>query len=256
MKRLLLTTLCLLVVPACSSDDPVGPIGATGGDLDAVLTAAGKVVPPEEERDDITKTEEVRDGARYISETHDAVEHLDSVVYLGLNDDVIWPGSMVRGDQAQSYTYVPISAPRAPITLSISLEGTGLTGSLSEEVADPTLSKVRQGISALVGRALDQEVSVPAQVDWDYKEVLSASQASTFVGADISYGAGSLETAFNWAEQTSKTRIMAKYTQVYYSIDMDTPSSPQALFTAGTTKGELARAMPPGSRPPETGRFR
>ena len=159
MKRLLLTTLCLLVVPACSSDDPVGPIGATGGDLDAVLTAAGKVVPPEEERDDITKTEEVRDGARYISETHDAVEHLDSVVYLGLNDDVIWPGSMVRGDQAQSYTYVPISAPRAPITLSISLEGTGLTGSLSEEVADPTLSKVRQGISALVGRALDQEVS-------------------------------------------------------------------------------------------------
>ena len=197
MKRGLILILVALLLPACSSDDPTAP-PMTTSDFDAVMDAAGKVVPPETERHEITTTEEVRDGKRYTYEMHDAVENLENVVYLGLNDDVIWPGNMVKGTEAQSYVYIPISAPRAPITLSISLEGTGFGGSLSEEVTDPKLSTVRQGISTLVGRALDQQVSVPAQVDWSYEEVHSSSQMSMFVGADIGYGLGSLETAFDW----------------------------------------------------------
>lgn len=249
MKHCIILLFCLLIVPACSSDDPLAPTGLTGNDFDAVMDAAGKVVPPETERHDITTNEEVRDGNRYTYEMHDAVENLENVVYLGLNDDVIWPGNMVKGSEAQSYVYIPISAPRAPVTLSISLEGTGFSGSLSEEVTDPRLSTVRQGISTLVGRALDQHVSVPAQVDWSYEEVHSSSQMSMYVGADIGYGLGSLETAFDWNQQHSSTRIMAKYTQVYFSIDMDTPSDPRALFSPDITRADLARAIPPGSMP-------
>ncbi len=250
MKSLfLLLPLCLLV-PACSEDDPTAPAPdpVPQTTLDAVLQEAGMVSPLAAERDDVTTAEEVEGDFRYIYETHDAVENLDSVTCLGLNDDVIWPGSLVRGDQAYNYVYEPIMAPRAPITLSISLEGAGVSG-LSEVVTSPMLSTVRQGIANLVTRALEGNASVPAQVDWDYQQVYSASQMSLFVDADVTYGAGSLAASFNWDESSTTNKIMAKYTQIYYSVDMDTPADARAVLAADISEAQLRAAFPSGSRP-------
>ena len=56
-------------------------------------------------------------------------------------------------------------------------------------------------------------------------------------------------TRFDWGSTTRKNKIIAKYQQLYYTIDMDTPSSPAAVFAASNTLEGLKSAIPPGSCP-------
>jgi thiol-activated cytolysin len=248
---LLLFLLLLILLPACSSDDdPTGPPVIRDDEFATILQTAGKVEPLGEEHDTIIDISEEEDnGFRYTYETHDAIDNLESVVYLGLNDDIVWPGNMVKGDHAHQFVYEPIMAPRDPMTMSISMESSSIGGDLSEVVADPSLSSVRQGINNLVDRVFQENTFVPAQVDFSYQQVYSCSQMNLFVGVDVSYGAGNLESAFNWDEAEETTKIMAKYQQVYYSIDLDTPASPRDLFADDITESQLEAALPPGSRP-------
>ena len=252
--RLLLFALLVAAVfllASCSSDnDPTGPQSIRGDEFQQIINEAGVVQPLGEEHDTIIETTEEEDnGFRYTYEVHDALENLESVVYLGLNDDIVWPGNMVRGDQAHQFVYEPITAPRGPFTMSISLESSFTGGDLSETVTEPNLHNVRQGINNMVQRVFTENTYVPAQVDFEYQQVHSRSQMNLFVGVDVSYGAGSLESAFNWDESSETNKIMAKYQQVYYSIDLDTPASARSLFSDDITQEELAGALPAGSSP-------
>lgn len=249
MKRWIILLAIGLLLPACSSDDPAGPDPVPQSTIDAILADAGTIPTLGDDQDEMSSTSEVDGDYRYTYEHHDAIENLENVTCLGLNDDVIYPGSLVRGDLAYSYVYSPIVVPRAPITLSISLEGAGGALDLAEVVNAPALASVRQGVSNLVGRALEANVTAPAQVDFSYQQVHSASQMSLFVDADIAYGAGDLSTSFDWNESSTSTKIMAKYTQIYYSIDMNTPASPRAVLGEDMTEEEIRAAFPAGSQP-------
>ncbi|MHB8962573.1 MAG: thiol-activated cytolysin family protein, partial [Saccharofermentanales bacterium] len=217
----------------------------------SLLNVAGKVVPLGTEKDEIVgqPTTEEKGDFRYTYEKHDVVDNVDSIVYLGLNDDVIWPGSLVKGTQAQDFVYVPISVDRAPITLSISLEGATTGTSITKVVNDPRLSTVRQGISDLLKSAIVGSTRVPAKVEFKYAQVYSESQLSLAVGADVSYGAGSLKTKFNWDSTTKKNKIIASYRQIYYSIDMDTPKSAYEIFAPSMSLDEIESAIQSGSMP-------
>lgn len=248
MKILPVLIFLCLALAACSSD-PAGPDPVPAGTIDQILEAAGKVQTLGAEHNTVADSTAVNGNYRYYYEKHDALENLENITCLGLNDDVIWTGSLVRGEHAYDYVYEPIIVPRSPLTLSISLEGTGGGIPLSEVVPEPNLASVRQGVSNLVARVLEADVSPPAQVDWSYQQVHSASQMSLFVDADISYGAGDLSSSFNWDQSSATTKMVAKYTQVYYSIDMTTPGSPTAVLGSGMTEAEIRAAFPPGSQP-------
>ncbi len=239
---------CVLGLVACS-DNPTVPEDHSDK-LASLLIEAGRVVPLGDEHDTVVETTTEEDnGFRYTYEVHDALENLESVVYLGLNDDIIWPGNMVRGDQAHQFVYEPITAPRAPFTMSISMESSAIGGDLSEVVQDPRLSTVRQGINNLVDRVFEENTHVPAQIDFSYQQVYSSSQMNIFVGVDVSYGAGELQSSFNWDDYEETTKIVAKYQQVYYSIDLDTPAAPIDLFADDISVAQLEAALPTGSMP-------
>lgn len=70
-----------------------------------------------------------------------------------------------------------------------------------------------------------------------------------FVQADVSYGAGSLDTRFDWSSTSKKNKIMVKYKQIYYSIDIDTPQKPSDFIDPSVTTTEISTAMPAGSMP-------
>jgi hypothetical protein len=238
----------ILTLTMCEKDPLKDPL--TEADIMSILQDAGKVVPVADDKDEIIESSsEESGGYRYTYEKHDVVDNLESIVYLGLNDDVIWPGNMVKGDRAHDFIYEPISIDRAPVTLSISLESSSTGSSIVQTVDDPKLSTIRQGISDLLKTAVTASTKVPAKVEFSYQQVFSASQMSLFIGADISYGAGDLDTQFNWEQASSKTRIMAKYRQIYYSIDIDVPESPLEFLDPSLAKEDVAAAIGPGSRP-------
>ena len=204
--------LLLWVAVGCSDDDPTGPNGATPQDVSQVLEQAGMVEPLGAEKDEIIDTQTEEEGDyRYTYETHDVVDNIDSIVYLGLNDDIVWPGNLVRGDQIHNFVYEPINVDRAPVTLSISLESSSTGESITRDVSNPRLSTVRQGISDLLKDAIVGDTYVPAKVEFNHQQVYNETHMDLYVGADVSYGAGSLSTSFNWQSQTKQTKIVAKY---------------------------------------------
>jgi hypothetical protein len=70
-----------------------------------------------------------------------------------------------------------------------------------------------------------------------------------FVGADVSYGGGNLDTKFNWDSTTKKNKIIASYKQIYYSIDIDTPTCPADFFAASMEVDDIKEALPNGAKP-------
>ncbi|TLN01464.1 hypothetical protein FDZ74_15800, partial [bacterium] len=121
--------------------------------------------------------------------------------------------------------------------------------SISGTVAAPSLSSMRQGIANVLKRAIGPATKLPARADFAKEEVFSESQMNAKFGAAVSYGAGSLQTDFSWDSQKQMTRLVAKYTQVYFTVDVDTPASPASFFDPTTPVASIQAAMPPGSMP-------
>ena len=255
-SNLLLTIL--LIVSCSTPTPPPTPIPPTATPSPADKTTITQIVKdackvePTVEKDEVTSETKVSDDGktRYIYETHNVVENIDSITYLGLNDDIIWPGNLVRGDKANNFVYEPIAVERAPIILSISLESSTSAGPcLSQRVDDPKLSTVRQGISDLLKKAVTDKTRVPAKVEFSYQRVYHQSQMKLILGTDVKYGAGKLNANFNWDSTTKKTKILARYRQIYYSVDVDIPVNPASFIVPSMTDDELRAAMPPGSSP-------
>jgi hypothetical protein len=135
------------------------------------------------------------------------------------------------------------------VTLSVSLEGAGGQGKLSRQVADPKLSEIRQGIQDLLSQAVSPGTTVPARVDYREQRVSNVSHMSMFLAADVKYGEGSLSTRFDWSSTARRNKIIAKYTQIYYTVDVDPPAGAEALFAPSVTPEQVTAALPPGSLP-------
>ncbi|MCB0552910.1 MAG: thiol-activated cytolysin family protein [Phaeodactylibacter sp.] len=243
----LLCLLGILLFATCHKEDNIVLVNPT--DILELLTQADKVDPPAVKDEILSTWTEDKDGYRYTYEKHDVIENLENVTYLGLNDDVIWPGNLVKGNHVQDFVYEPISVDRAPITLSLNLESSSTGSSLYHEVTNPKLSTIRQGISDLLKKAIVADTKVPAKADFRVQQVFSQSQMNLAIGADLSYAGASFSSQFNWDEGNTSTKIMAKYWQLYYSVDIDIPQTPAGFFDPDVTMDELKTAIPPGSMP-------
>jgi hypothetical protein len=218
--------------------------------ISSIVNNAGKVTPlasDENTTENETTTDEVYE---YFIEKHHIVDNIDSIYYLGLNDDIIWPGSLLRGDTIHDFLYTPIIIPRAPLWISVNLETVSCAGNLAKQVSDPNLHNMRNGVRELLQTARNDCTTIPAAVNFEYQRVYNESQMNLFVGANVKYGSGSLDTKFNWSDTTKKTKMMAKYQQIYYSVDVTTPPSSAEFFDPSrTTVSEIGSGLPAGSRP-------
>jgi len=216
--------------------------------VNAVIKKAGKTTEAEQV-DEVLVLDEVIKGVPYALQKHKITENIESITHLGVNDDVIWPGAILRGDGISDFVYAPITTPRAPLTLSVSLEAAETGTSVVQVVDSPKLSSVREGISELLKKAIVPGTRVAASVDFSFKQVFSESQVDLVVGANVEAAVFDLASAFDWQSSETKTRIVVEYRQIYYSVDVDAPETAAGMFPSGIGLEELSRAMPPGSQP-------
>ena len=136
--------------------------------------------------------------------------------------------------------------------LSVNLEGVGCAGNLTHQVDDPNLANIREGIRLLLQSATQNGTCTikAAQAEWYKSQVYNELDLNLAIGANVKYSAGHLDSMFKWTDTTKKTKIIAKYQQMLYEVNVNTPVTQADFFDpARTNTDQINAAMPAGSDP-------
>src|SRR5205823_13351363 len=130
---------------------------------------------------------------------------------------------------------------RAPATISVSIEN--LAGKKSATIDKPSLSAYREALTGLLDATITG--STPANLYSEIEQVHSEQQLNMALGVQASWGLGvaSLKSSFNFSDTKIRSRYVVRYTQAYYTVDLDAPSSPSALFSNQVTLDDVVERM-------------
>ena len=164
----------------------------------------------------------------------------DKIVAYAANSDSLYPGALVSADSVLTGLFTQVVLPRAPAAISVSLENIG--GGKSAVVADPSLSSYRDALAGI----LDAEITgaTPANLFSEIEQVHNSTQLDMALGVQASWGGvASLKTSFDFSNEQTKSRYVVKYTQAYYTVDLDAPKSPSAVMGPSVTLADVQAKM-------------
>lgn len=241
--------LCMLLLAflfssACSKDDPVPekPISQEPGeepiDVEAKLVAFNTAVnslsnfenpdiidPPAP----VSADDPVEDGNYLCTiKRYKAAPEYNEMLMLNSNSQELYPGALIKGESILAGTYEAISGERKPITISTSL--TNLDGPVSSVVEDPAnVSEVRQAISDILSAGVIG--NTPAELTFSIESVYSEQQLNAFMGANYSGATVDASGSFDFSSTNTESKIVIKFIQKYFSIDIDKIDKPSDLFS-------------------------
>jgi thiol-activated cytolysin len=226
---------------ACSTE--IGMDSAPEGDnIDAYIASLPylPVDPPQVING--AASEPARDGDyQCVTENLKETRQYDRIVAYAANSDSLWPGALVGADSVLSGLFTQIVLPRQPVTISVSLENLG--GTKQATIEDPSLSSYRDALSSI----LDAEItgSTPANLYSEIEQVHSEEQLNMALGIQASWGLGlaSVKSSFNFANQQVRSRYLVRYTQTYYTVDLDAPQTPSAVLDPNVTLADVKQHM-------------
>lgn len=146
----------------------------------------------------------------------------------GNNTDVIYPGSILRGNTFMEGTYDPLvlSTPYNDVTVSVSLRGANYP---VKDISKPVLSEIRKTTNGLVAKnKSDIDYSfVPAYVNYFAHEVNTSESFNKAlnVHAKASILGGILSAKFNYTDSYKSSKsskyVMVKLNQTFYNASID-----------------------------------
>ncbi len=217
-------------------------------------------ISPEQEENDGERiapatepVEKIADNQVYSCrvERYSMTKNPEQIVMMNPNAGVIWPGALLHGESHLSAALRPLAldkSRRAP--LGISVEGGGVLGvraGVSTIIEQPVASTVREGINQLIANAIESDVAVGAGFSrFTSVESFSGTQATLALGLEGRYLGSSASASLNFERDANEYTYTAYFIQRLFTISVDLPESPAALFTAGTSAADL-RAFGIGS---------
>jgi thiol-activated cytolysin len=171
----------------------------------------------------------------------------DRIVAYAANSDSMYPGAIVSADSVMTGLFTQIVLPRAEQTISVSLENIG--GTKQATIASPSLSAYRDAVSGILAAGVTG--STPANLYSEIEQVHSETQLNMALGVQASWGLGiaSLKSSFDWSNEEVRSRYVVRYTQAYYTVDLDAPAAPSALFAHDASLSDIQGKMD-AQRPP------
>ncbi len=174
----------------------------------------------------------------YHTEYYEAAAGFNEQIVLNPQTDVIYPGALVKGESILNGTYTLIPAERKPIKISTSLTGADM---VSVEVDDPKLSTIREAVNTL----MKQEYDVPyANMSFGIEQAYSEEQLDISLHASYKGEVINVEGGFDFTNKNIQTRLIVKYIQNYYTLDMDLPNKPSDLFEEDVNRALFGTYMP------------
>ena len=185
----------------------------------------------------------------YSCSTTDVAEtrQYDRIVAYAANSDSMWPGAMVAGNSVLDGMFTQVVLDRAPLAFSVSLEN--IAGPRSGVMDSPALSSFREHIADIL--SAETTGATPANIYSEIEEVHSQEQLSLALGASASWlgSAASIAASFDWQSQEIRSRYLVRYTQAYYTVDVDQPGAPSDFFADSVTVEDVAARTSPDDPP-------
>lgn len=239
-----LGTLATLLTGACTTE----LVEPEGQSIDAYIQALPYLPVENPQVEEGALSAEAREGdysctRQNLKETR----QFDRIVAYAANSDSMYPGAIVSADSVLTGLFTQIVLPRAPATISVSLEN--LAGGKTAVIEDPSLSSYRDALASI----LDTQItgSTPANIFSEIEEVHSEEQLNIALGVQASWGLGvaSLKASFDWSKQETRSRYIVRYTQGYYTVDLDAPGKPSDLLAPTVQLADVEARMDE-TRPP------
>lgn len=233
--------ILFLFVAACTDNttDVVKP----AGDINELVHNAGELpaMPQGLLREEIgTLTEsETENGNQWISNSKKIrlSNKFDEVIALNAAyNDALYPGALVQGKDIVDGKLTPIGDfAREPITLTIN--------NSSEQIVNPNKATVEEGIGRLVKKAGPS----PANILYLKEEMYSADQAFLELGLSVGWLTGSISTKFQKEKSVEKNSIILYFKQIYYTVSVNSPSTPADMFAPNVSVADLQQRIYPGN---------
>jgi thiol-activated cytolysin len=244
--------LALALAAGCSAsamDSEADPPDEGGGsDIDELVRSIAPLAADPPSREEGPPLPATREGdyqciVRPVTETR---RH-EELVAFAANSEAMWPGALVRGDSIASGLFTQIVRPRAPATISVSLEN--IDGRRSAVMEEPSLSAFREAL----GGILAQEVTgaTAANLYAEIEEVHTEDQLAMALGASVSVTGlpAQLAASFDFSDQEMRSRYLVKYVQSYYTVDLDQPRAPSDVFAPDVHRDDLRDVVGAGNPP-------
>jgi thiol-activated cytolysin len=226
-----------------------------GDEIDAFVLGLGHLaIPPEQPEQQVDCDPQAQlcpppwqDGELSCHYVYtEQTDHAVGVIALQPDSASLWPGAVVRGDEALAGDLVEIGVERGPLVFSLSLENAVADPSAQLDV--PSLSAFRTARNAILQGGLTG--SVPANIAYRTLAISSESQLEFEVKAGVGWtGGAKLQGLFSFDESSFSNRFLVDFTQSYYTVDMDVPSRPAEMFAQGTSVDDLSPHMDADSPP-------
>lgn len=177
----------------------------------------------------------------------------EDVAILRPTSGIVWPGALVKANAGLlNGMPEPLTLAPAPITLRVDLPGMGDHGTFV--VAQPSNSamqaKLDEALAWWNDNAYQEGYVNPSNSSYRTSTAYTSEQLALGVGLNVRWASGSVASQFNYASSTTSSVAMMVYKQVFYSVTLDTPASPAAMFADSVMPSAFAAQMtkesPPG----------
>jgi len=160
-----------------------------------------------------------------LEEEYEQAKEVEEMLLFTEDQEVFYPGALLKSKEWVTGTYLPIEVDRKPITLSTTLLG---KESSVVTVDKPTLSSVRAGISKLLTKEYD---APPANITYSSEEIYDEEHLRIALGINYSGAGNSFKGKGLFEYKDDKNRYLVKIQQVFYTIDVDRPRTPADFIT-------------------------
>jgi len=158
---------------------------------------------------------------------------------LSPTNDIIYPGAILDGNSIYNGSYKLISLPRTGGIISTDNVGATIA---SKTIDETVKSKVQQGVLDILNEKLVG--SAGAQINFEIKDIYSAQQVDMELGFTVGFSEkNKIKGGFNFSNSSTKSRILVKFQQIYYTMTYDAKQKPADYFQSGVTGQQVFNSI-------------
>jgi thiol-activated cytolysin len=193
----------------------------------------------------VKERQTVNNGVIICTKTkHTLKKNLDEVAILNPAAGVIFPGALIQADEAMMEGHpTPITLPRAPVTLSIDLPGlSDLSGTVQADNSS-VQTFMNTKLEEWNKKSSSQGYVNAARSFLQITKAYTSQQVALDLGFNAKWAAGSASAQVGVSSTTEKSVVVAYYKQVFYTVTMNSPTTPSSVFSDGVTLEEIQKAF-------------